>query len=174
MTTTKTTAIDDAVLPAILIAALVLLAAPARAASDDCTGRIAAAWAKVGEVPAYRQVVVMAKQDMTLESVVIGNTIHSTVAGTTRRIELPAGGRKTLVERFAGATPTIACSVVGEERIDGRETVVYDFTRAPLPGLEKGPVRQTVWIGKADGLVRRLVGGETTVSVSYESIRAPR
>lgn len=174
MKTTETTAIADAFPLAVLMAALVLAAAPARAAGDDCAARIAAAWSKVGDVPAYRQVVDMPKQGLRMETVVIGNAVHSTVAGTTQRMDLPPGGRKALVDRFAGATPTLSCSAVGEETIDGRPTVVYDFTRAPLPGLEKGPVQQKVWIGKSDGLVRRLVGADAIVDVAYENVTAPR
>lgn len=158
---------------AILVTALAA-AQPASAATDGCAAAIAAAWAKIGEVPAYRQTVVMAEPKMRMDMVVIGNTFYSTNAGKTDRIELKPGGRKAIVERFAGATPTLACAQVGEETIDGRPTLVYDFTRAPVPGLEKEPMRQKVWIGKADGLVRRLVGNRVTIDVAYEDVAAPR
>ena len=144
------------------------------AANDDCIGHIASAWAKVGEVPAYRQVVAMSKQNMRMEMAVIGNTLYSSAGGPVQRIELKPGGRKAIVERFAGMTQTLSCSQIGEEAIDGRPTLVYDFTRMPLPGLETGPVRQTVWIGKADGLVRRLASADVTVDVSYEDVTPPR
>lgn len=171
---TKTTAIDDAVPLAILLATLVLAATPAHAATDDCTARIAAAWTRVADAPAYRQSVDMPKLAMRMESVVIGNDIWTIADGKTNRTQFPPGGRKKMVERFVGATPTVSCTMIGEETIDGRATLVYDFTRAPLPGLEKAPVQQKVWIGKTDGLVRRLVGPDATVSVSYENIEAPR
>ncbi len=151
-----------------------VLAVPTAVAADDCTARVAEAWAKVAAVPVYRQVVVLAPQGQRMETVVIGETVHVQVGDGWQKLDLKAGGRQAFAARFASGAATVSCAVVGEETIDGVATVLHDVTRAPIAGLETAPVRQKLWIRKSDGLVRRLVGDKATVDVFYEGVSPPK
>jgi hypothetical protein len=163
------------VAPAVALVGLAaVLAVPTPAAADDCTARIAEAWAKVAAAPAYRQVVVMATQGQRMEAVVIGETVYVQVGDGWQKLDLKPGGRQAFAARFVSGAPTVSCAVVGEEAIDGVATVLHDFTRAPIAGLETAPVRQKLWIRKSDGLVRRLVGDKATVDVFYEGVSPPK
>ena len=144
------------------------------AAADDCAARITVAWEAVAAVPGYRQIVEMPARAMKIEQVVIGDTIHTRTDGKWNTITLKPGGRRAMTAKLAGETPTISCAVLADETIDGVATTVLDSTRAPVAGLEPGPVRQKLWIGKNDGLVRRLQSDRVTITVAYDGVVAPR
>lgn len=155
-----------------LSAALVLTLSPAAAYADDCAP-IAAAYAKLAEVPAYRQVIALAGGEGA-ETVAIGDTLYVKSGGEWQRMDLPPGGRRQTVMQFLDKDALKGCAVAGADTLNGAAMTKYGYEPPVMGGFPMS--RQTLWIGDADGLPHRMASddGSTTVDISYEGVVAPK
>ncbi|MFZ1681556.1 MAG: hypothetical protein WAT70_11105 [Rhizobiaceae bacterium] len=154
--------------PALLAAACLL---PAAALADACAP-VAAAYAKLGEVPAYRQVIAIAGQE-DAETIAVGDTLYIRSGDGRETLPLPPGGRKQIMSQIVGNGQLTDCAPAGAESIDGVATTAHGYQPPKMGNFPMS--RQTVWIGDADGLPRRMAtdDGSTSVEISYEGVVAP-
>lgn len=148
------------------------LFAPAAAYADDCAP-IVAAYTKLAEVPAYRQVIALAGQEGA-ETIAIGDTLYVRSGGDDwRRMDLAPGGRRQTVMQFLVKDALKGCAAAGAEVLDGAAMTKYGYEPPAMGGFTMA--RQTLWIGDADGLPYRMASddGSTTVEIAYEGVVAP-
>lgn len=154
------------------ILSAVLALSPAAAFADDCAP-VLAAYGKLAEVPAYRQVVAMAGQP-GMETIAVGDTLYVQTHGKWTKMPLPPGGRKQVMQQALGGTDGIkACAAAGADAIGGAAMTVHAYDPPAMGGFNTG--RQKVWIGDADGLPHRMAteDGSTIVEIAYEGVVAP-
>ncbi|UJW85419.1 hypothetical protein [Devosia sp. SL43] len=156
---------------AILTAVSILGASvPALAAPADCEA-LAEAYGKLGTVPAFRQQV---EQDGTkLETIAVGDNLYMNMDGEWTALPLSPGGRAAMFEGTFDILLIKECSVSGEEMLNGKAMVVYDYVLPPIEGLSTEPMPQKVWVGKDDGLPYLVTNPTGQSIVSYEGVEAP-
>lgn len=157
-------------LPRLIIAAALL--APAAAHADDCAP-IVAAYTKLSEVPAYRQVIALAG-GQSAETVAIGDTLYvKSGSPDWQRMDLPPGGRRQTVMQFLDKDALKGCAAAGADTLNGAAMTKYGYEPPVMGGFTTA--RQTLWIGDADGLPYRMTSddGSATVEISYEGVVAP-
>lgn len=155
-----------------LSAALVLVLASAAARADDCAP-VLAAYGKLAEVPAYRQIIAMAGQ-AGMETVAVGDVLYVKADGEWTKAPLPPGGRKQFMQQAIGGVDGIkSCAAAGADAIGGVAMTVHAYDPPAMGGFNTG--RQKVWVGDADGLPHRMAteDGSTTVEIIYEGVVAP-
>jgi hypothetical protein len=152
------------------IAMIVGCVAPSSAAPEDCAA-IAAAFEKMGTVPAFREKI---EQDGTsFEATAIGDTLYMVMDGETTELPLPAGGRKKLFETVFDVLVVRDCTAQPDESIDGRAMKVFGYVLPADGGLIPEAIEQRVWIGADDGLPYMATNPTGSVVVTYEGIEAP-
>ncbi len=150
----------------------ILLLWPATALADACAP-IVAAYAKLAEVPAYRQVIALAGQEGA-ETIAVGDTLYVKSGGEWQTLPLPPGGRKQIMAQITGAGELTDCAEAGADSINGAAMTKHAYQPPKMGNFPMS--RQTVWIGDADGLPRRMAtdDGTTTVEITYEGVVAPK
>jgi hypothetical protein len=163
-----------------LLATAVILgmaATPARADDAACAAVLTAAQA-IGTAPQYRSVLVATwptrKRPVEQEQVVVGDLIYATSPGAGRWMKLPitAADRARLAEGLVRYPPH-HCEAAGQA-VESPSMQLYTYQQ-DVSG--PGSAVSRFWIGKQDGLPRRIESQEGTtqmvVTLEYENIKPP-
>lgn len=146
---------------------------PGIAMANDCQ-TVADAYDALGKVPAYQQTVVLDGKPLA-EFIAVGDKLFTKQDAGWTAIDLGAGGRAAMQkEVIPDAASLKDCARVGDDKVAGKDAVIYAYTPPPMAGGgELGP--QRVWIGTADGLPLRMTSeqAKTDVTLSFENVTAP-
>ncbi|WP_137152906.1 hypothetical protein [Devosia sp. FKR38] len=146
-------------------------AAPALAAPEDCAA-IAAAFTKMGDVPAFREQI--EQSGMSFEATAIGDTLYMKLDGEISEMPLGEGGR---AQMFAGLFDVLRvkdCKALPDDAIDGRSMKVYEYVLPADGGLIPEPITQQLWISSDDGLPYRGTNPNGHIEITYEGVEAPK
>jgi hypothetical protein len=160
---------------AALVSPLLLLLAPFQAVAGpaECAA-IIHSFSAMADQQGYRQVVEMAKSNFRIEQIVLGNTIYTNTDGKWMKLGLKPGGRKEIVAQIMSETAVSDCSETGVDTLPGGRAKVFEFTLSPPKGIPGGkPTRQKIWISSSDGLVRRMVGEDVKIELSFDKLTPP-
>jgi hypothetical protein len=164
-----------------LAAALTLSMPAALALADEAGGcaRVRKAFENVVTTPGHSYTTETSSQRGTkqTESISLDGKVY--VLSNSRWILSPVTAREMLDElRKSGKHATLACKVVGEEKVEDRTTTVYATTSQTGDGKNESKL----WIDKVSGLLLRqeedLTGGGHAVHLSiryeYGNVKAPK
>jgi len=161
---------------ALAVAALGGATGAARAEDDACTAVMAAARA-IGTALQYRSVLVATtptrRRPYETEQIVVGNLIYATSPGAGRWMKLPltASDREALAAGLVRYPPH-HCEADPEEA--GAPLRVFRY-RQDVSG--PGSASSQLWVGRQDGLPRRLESRDGTmqvvVTLEYEGVTPP-
>lgn len=154
---------------------LLRAAVPAHAGPADCEA-ISNSFNAIANAQGYRQVVEMTTPPMTMQQIVIGETIYTQVDGKWMKLRMKPGGRKGMLDAIMSMSSVSDCKEIRAETLPAGRMKVYEFMMTPpkgIPGAGDQPLRQEVWIGVADGLVHRMTAPQTKVELSFDKIVAP-
>lgn len=159
------------------LAAMAGVAGVARAEDDACAAVLAAARA-IGTAPRYRSVLVATtptrRRPYETEQIVVGDLIYATSPGAGRWMKLPmtASDREALAAGLVRYPPH-HCEVVDPEAA-GAPLRVFRY-RQDVSGPSSAGSQ--LWVGRQDGLPRRLESQEGTmrvvVTLDYEGVTPP-
>lgn len=151
-----------------LPAMLPLLSSAARA--SDCE-TVAAAYEKLGTLPAVRQLV-SSGGPTELESIMLGDTLYLKSDGEWTEMKLKPGQRAALFSQLFDKLSITECTPAGSETLDGRATAMFDYEVPAMGGMPADT--QRVWIGADDGLPHQMQAKSgTKVVLSFNGIEAP-
>ncbi len=152
------------------LALAVTLTAPVAARADASCAPVVAAFEKLGSAPAYRQLTrAFGRKPMT--SLAIGQKFYVQNDGEWQALELKPGERQSMMKSAVGAGMK-DCVEKTDETYEGEKVKVYSY--APPKELEdQGAGEQTIWVGAADGLPRRIFSERSEIQLSYGEITAP-
>lgn len=160
------------------MAAVGASAAPALADEDACAAVMAAA-RSIGRAPQYRSVLVATsptrRRPYETEQIVVDDVIYATSLGAGRWMKLPmtASDREALAAGLVRYPPH-HCEAL-EPAAEDAPMRVYAY-RQDVSGPDSAGSR--LWVGKKDGLPRRLESEEGTMRVvmtlEYEGVRPPQ
>ncbi len=137
---------------------------------------VAAAYAALAKVPAYRQVTELNGKPL-LDAIMIGDTFYVNNDGVWSKMPLGPGMREEMMKKvIPDASALTGCKALGSEKLDGLDTSIFEYQPPPMEGVEaSGP--QRVWIGVGDGLPRRMtsdqVGKAIDVRITFDNVAAP-
>jgi hypothetical protein len=143
---------------------------PAFTSPQDCAD-IAAAFEKLGQVPAFQQTIV---QDGTsMEATAIGDTLYMVMDGEVTKLPLVEGGRAQMFASIFDTLTVKDCTALPDETLDGKEMRVFDYVLPPNPPFIPEALAQRVWVGVEDGLPYRSTNPTGEVLIRYEEVEAP-
>lgn len=155
------------------VSALALVLLPigqSTAAPADCAA-IAEAFARMGEVPAFHEVI---EQDgMVMEATAIGDTLHMNIGGELNSLPLGEGGKARLFAGVFDAFTVKDCTALADEALGGRNMKVFDYVLPPDGAVVTEAITQRVWIGADDGLPYLSTNPTGKVTITYEGVEAP-
>lgn len=159
------------------VAALGGAAGAARAEGDACAAVMAAARA-IGTAPQYRSVLVATtptrKRPFEAEQIVVGDVIYATSPGAGRWMKLPmtASDREAVAAGLVRYPPH-HCEAADTEATEA-PLRVFSY-RQDVSG--PGSASSQLWVGRQDGLPRRLESQEGTmrvvITLAYEGVTPP-
>jgi len=152
------------------LAILLLGLVPATAAPEDCAA-IAAAFAKMGDVPAFHEVI--EQDDVTFEATAIGDMLYMDMDGEVTPVPLGEGGRAKLFASVFDVFTVKDCTALADEALDGRNMKVFDYVLPPDGAIVTEAITQRVWIGADDGLPYQATNPTGKVDITYEGVVAP-
>jgi outer membrane lipoprotein-sorting protein len=154
----------------LLIAAAITAPSSAFAGPADCEN-IAAAYEKLGALPAVRQQV-SSSDGSKMESIMLGDALFLNADGEWTKMQLQPGQRAAMFKQLFDKLSIDTCTPAGGDTLDGRATTMFDYVVPPLGGGKADT--QRVWIGADDGLPRQMLSQDgTRVVLSFEGIEAP-
>lgn len=160
--------------PTLRLGAVMVLASgavPAFAAPEDCAA-IAAAFTKMGEVPAFREQI--EQSGLSFEATAIGDTLYMKSDGEISEIPLGEGGR---AQMFAGVFDVLLvkdCKALADDAIDGRSMKVYEYVLPADGTIILEPITQQLWVSADDGLPYRATNPTGHIEITYEGVEAPK
>ena len=157
-------------LAALALAALAATLHPAALHADPCAP-IVAAYERLAAVPAYRQVITAFGQP-PVEAVAVGDRLFMKDGDTWDSLELKPGARQEMMKTVIGQPGGLKnCARKPDANLDGRAMEVFTYKPPPVDDLPAG--EQTLWIGAADGLPRRMETDALDMVIGYEGVTAP-
>jgi hypothetical protein len=153
--------------------AFVLLAGwfgPTLAAPQDCA-EIAAAFEKLGQVPAFQQTIL--QDGMSMEATAIGDTLYMAMEGEVHTLPLVDGGRAEMFASIFDILTVKDCAALPGEELDGRAMQVFEYLLPPNPPFVPEATMQRLWVGVEDGLPYRATNPTGEVTLRYEGVEAP-
>lgn len=151
--------------------AIALFAAfPAFAAPEDCA-TIAAAFEKLGQVPAFQQTIV--QDGLTMEATAIGDTLYMAMEGEVHSLALDEGGRAQMFASIFDRLTVKDCTALADEELGGKAMRVFDYVLPANPPFVPEAMTQRIWISTDDGLPHRATNPTGEVAIRYEGVEAP-
>jgi hypothetical protein len=155
-----------------VLALAISAALPSAARADPCAP-IVAAYEKLAAAPAYRQVITAFGQP-PVEAVAVGDRLFMREGGEWDSIELKPGARQEMMASVIGQAGGLKnCVEKPGATVDGAAVKVFSY-EPPAMGDLPGGGEQTLWIGAADGLPRRMEAGAVEMVITYDGVTAPK